>query len=60
MREIIVDIKGGHVTVETHGFVGAACKDATRALEQAMGTTTHDEETPEFHTREVEVRNVGN
>lgn len=46
--EIIVDAKGA-VVVETKGFVGASCKDASRFIEQALGDTTAERLTAEFH-----------
>lgn len=39
----------GAVTVQTQGFAGASCKQATAALEKALGTVTNDTKTPEFH-----------
>ena len=36
------------VTVETEGFSGPACQAATKAIEEALGTTSHDETTEEF------------
>lgn len=39
----------GQVTVQTSGFAGASCKQATAALEKALGTVTSDEKTAEFH-----------
>jgi hypothetical protein len=46
--EITVDAKGA-VVVQTKGFVGASCKDASRFLEQALGESTADRLTAEFH-----------
>lgn len=57
MREITVTIEGGKALVETKGFQGKACQDATAELEKAMGITVQDVKTPEFHQREV--RTVG-
>lgn len=57
MREIHVTIENGSATVATRGFVGKACLDATAELEKAMGKTTTDQKTPEFHQKEV--RQVG-
>jgi len=39
----------GSTKVETKGFVGKACQDATRQLEQAMGNTTGEKKKPEFY-----------
>lgn len=38
----------GEVTVRTQGYVGNTCQDASRFLEQALGTTTAERKTPEF------------
>ena len=38
---IVVD-KAGQVFMETHGFNGQSCKDATRALEQGLGVVLSD------------------
>ena len=44
MPQIIIDIKpGGQTTVDAQGFKGAQCKDATKAIEKALGVTTKDE-----------------
>ncbi len=44
--EVIIDSKG-NVTYETKGFSGTACKDATKALDKALGTKVSDKETAE-------------
>lgn len=54
-REIHVTIEKGKATVATQGFEGKACQDATAELESAMGTTTRDDTTPEWHQREQRV-----
>jgi hypothetical protein len=46
--EVVVSPKG-EVLVETKGFVGAACLEASRFLEAALGTKSHDQITAEFH-----------
>ena len=44
MRRIQVNVSlGGDITLETHGFEGATCKDASRALERALGLITRDQ-----------------
>jgi hypothetical protein len=57
MKEIHVTIENGSATVETRGFAGKACMDATAELEKAMGKTTNDRKTPEWNVKEV--RQVG-
>jgi hypothetical protein len=46
--EITVDTKGA-VVVETKGFAGSSCKDASRFVEQALGECTAERLTAEFH-----------
>jgi hypothetical protein len=46
--EIIIDTKGG-TTVSTKGFTGGSCRDASRALEAALGQRTGEQLTAEFH-----------
>jgi len=43
----------GEVKVSTIGYKGAACKDATKALEKALGSVTSDTPTPEAYERET-------
>jgi hypothetical protein len=57
-KTITVTIEQGKARVETEGFAGAACRDATALLERAMGQTEADETTPEFH--EVVPRTIAN
>jgi hypothetical protein len=46
--EIIVT-PSGETKLETKGFAGASCQNVSRFLEQALGQTTSQELTPEFH-----------
>ena len=39
----------GSTTIQTKGFAGPACRDATRLLEQALGVVAEERLTPEFH-----------
>ena len=39
----------GETTVETRGFTGPACRDASRALELALGTPTAERPSAEFY-----------
>lgn len=57
-KEIFFKCEGPNVTIETKGYVGKACQDATSQFEKALGIVKSDTKTPEFHTREV--RTVGN
>ena len=39
----------GDISVSAVGFKGAACKQATRALEEALGAVTERTKKPEYH-----------
>jgi hypothetical protein len=39
----------GETRVETKGFSGGACRDASRFVEQALGTRAAETPTPEFY-----------
>ena len=46
--EIIVT-STGQTQVQTTGFVGNECRQASQFIEQALGTRTHEQLTAEFH-----------
>ena len=46
--EIIVSPQG-EARVQTKGFAGASCQEASRFLEQALGQRTQEQLTAEFH-----------
>jgi hypothetical protein len=46
--EIIVTPKG-ETTVQTTGFAGSSCRDASKFIEQALGQQTAETFTAEFH-----------
>ena len=46
--EIIVTPEGKG-SVQTLGFAGSSCRDASRFIEQALGQRTGDKLTTEFH-----------
>ena len=46
--EIIVTTKG-ETTVQTKGFTGTSCRDASKFLEEALGQRTSEQLTTEFH-----------
>ena len=46
--EIIVSAKG-ETTVQTKGFSGTSCRDASRAMEEALGQRIGEQLTAEFH-----------
>ena len=41
---IVID-KVGQVSMQTHGFDGQSCKDATKAFEQRLGVVLSDKPT---------------
>jgi hypothetical protein len=45
----ITFLPNGQLRVETKGFVGGECREASRFLEQAIGQSTHEVLKPEFH-----------
>ncbi len=47
--EVTVSPKG-ETTIQTKGFTGEQCRDATRSLEAALGVRTREQLTSEFHT----------
>lgn len=42
----------GQTTVQTKGFTGASCQEASRLLEQALGARKSEERTAEFYQTE--------
>jgi hypothetical protein len=46
--EVIVS-PDGQTKIETKGFQGSACRDASRFIEQALGQQTSEQLTAEFH-----------
>lgn len=49
--EIVVS-PTGEPRVETKGFAGAECLEASRFVEEALGQKSTDEKTAEFHSTE--------
>ncbi len=49
--EIIVT-REGKTSVQTKGFSGASCRDASRLIEQALGKVAEDRLTAEFYQTE--------
>lgn len=39
----------GETSVQTKGFAGSSCRDASRLLEQALGQRTGEQPTAEFY-----------
>jgi hypothetical protein len=46
--EIVVS-PNGQSQVQTKGFVGNQCRQASQFIEQALGKRTHEQLTAEFH-----------
>ncbi|MEI8195293.1 MAG: DUF2997 domain-containing protein [Phycisphaerae bacterium] len=46
--EILID-RQGQTKIQTRGFSGASCKDASRQLEQALGQAQSEEQTAEYY-----------
>ena len=51
--EIVVGPKG-ETRVETRGFAGSSCRDASRFIEQALGQQAGERLTAEFHQLQAE------
>jgi hypothetical protein len=45
----IVVAPDGNTRVQTRGFVGGECREASRFVEQALGRHIDEQLTPEFH-----------
>lgn len=52
--EVIISPEG-NTSVETRGFSGSTCQDASRFLEQALGTKQEERMTTEYY--QIQVRN---
>ena len=55
--EIII-AANGQSRVETKGFTGSACRDASRFLEQAIGQQTNETLKSEFHQAATALQQV--
>ena len=53
-EHIRVEIKKGKVKIETSGFSGTACVEATKRLSQRLGKTLSDESKPEMFDNVVD------
>ena len=51
--EIIVSLKG-ETSVQTKGFTGSSCREASKFIEQALGQRTSEQLTAEFHQQAVQ------
>jgi hypothetical protein len=57
--EVIVSPQGA-TKVQTKGFAGSSCRDATRELEQALGQQTAEQLTSDFHQTSDVIRATTN
>ena len=46
----------GETKIETRGFAGAECQEASRFIESALGQRASEQLTAEFHTHEAQLR----
>jgi len=46
-----IDKKTGKITMETSGFTGAECVEATKEIELALGKVESQEKTPEYYKK---------
>lgn len=50
MKQIQITVSPtGETKVETRGFTGSECREASRFIEQALGQQTSEQLTPEFY-----------
>ena len=55
--EILIN-PAGEATVQTKGFTGSSCRDASKFIEQALGEKQNEQLTPEFHQIETTAERV--
>jgi hypothetical protein len=56
MKTIEVTISPkGETTIQTKGFAGSSCRDATKTLEQALGAVQSDKATAEMYQAATDV-----
>lgn len=56
--EVTIDAEG-KVTTRVKGACGRSCKDATKAIRDALGTTVEDRNLPEYYEQAAERTKVG-
>ena len=50
MKTIVIIVSpDGNTRLETNGFSGAGCRDASLAIERALGDKADEQLTPEFY-----------
>jgi hypothetical protein len=55
--EVIVSPKG-ETTLQTKGFAGGDCLQASKYLEDALGLTSNEQKTPEFYAQQAQEQRV--
>jgi hypothetical protein len=55
--EVVVSPKG-ETTLQTKGFAGGECRQASKFLEDALGLASHERKTAEFYARQTEEQHV--
>ena len=55
--EVVVSSKG-ETTVQTSGFTGGDCLQASKFIEQALGKVTSDVKTGEFYVNQTQPQEV--
>jgi len=55
--EVIVSPKG-ETTVQTKGYAGAECQQASRWLEQALGVVADDRKTAEYYDAQTSQQQI--
>lgn len=59
MKTIKIHIqKDGSVKIETNGFTGQACEDATKALEKALGAADNRKHTDEYYAQNTAINHL--
>jgi hypothetical protein len=48
----------GEATVQTRGYAGADCLQASKFVEQSLGVATHEQKTAEFYATTAEQQQV--
>jgi len=48
----------GQTTIQTKGFAGNSCQEASRFLEQALGVRQSDDRTSEFYQSETQSQSI--
>lgn len=43
----------GETKIETNGFTGPSCRDASRFIEEALGSRSSEQLTAEFHQTQI-------